>query len=82
MRAVIVDRTAPSGLTITDVPLPEPGPSQALIKVVAISLNRGEVRNAINDAADGSRIGWDIAGVVARPAADGSDPRLALAWLD
>jgi NADPH2:quinone reductase len=74
MRAVIVDRTAPSGLTITDVPLPEPGPSQALIKVVAISLNRGEVRNAINDAADGSRIGWDIAGVVARPAADGSGP--------
>ncbi len=43
------------------------------MRVHAISLNRGEVRRS-GMAAAGWRPGWDLAGVVERPAADGSGP--------
>jgi NADPH:quinone reductase-like Zn-dependent oxidoreductase len=73
VRAVVVDPDAPGKLVLADVPRPEPGPGEALIRVSAISLNRGEVRQAMTAAA-GWRPGWDFAGVVAEPAADGSGP--------
>ncbi len=75
MRAVVVDNAAPGKLALREVPMPQPGPAQALVRVAAISLNRGETRNALNGAADGWRPGWDLAGVVERAAADGSGPR-------
>jgi len=73
MNAVVVDRTAPGGLTIAAVAAPQPLPSEALVRVAAISLNLGEVRRSKNNA-DGWRPGWDFAGRVERAAADGSGP--------
>jgi NADPH2:quinone reductase len=73
MKAVVVDRAAPGGLTLTDVPDPQPMPFEAVVRVAAISLNLGEVRRAKNFA-DGWRPGWDFAGTLERAAADGSGP--------
>ncbi|MGO9605063.1 MAG: zinc-binding dehydrogenase [Candidatus Binataceae bacterium] len=75
MRAIVVDSTVKGRLAIREVPVPQPAAQQALIRVAAVSLNRGEVRNAVTEAQDGARIGWDLAGVVERPAADGSGPK-------
>ncbi|MEU2562321.1 zinc-binding dehydrogenase [Streptomyces longispororuber] len=74
MRALLVDRSTPSGLRLAQVPDPELAPHQALVRVAATSLNYGEVRIVLKDAADGAVLGWDAAGVIERAAADGSGP--------
>jgi NADPH:quinone reductase-like Zn-dependent oxidoreductase len=71
--AVVVDRAVPGALAIHEVAFPTSLPSEALVRVVAISLNRGETRRAM-DAADSWYPGWDLAGVVLQAAADGSGP--------
>lgn len=71
MRAIVVDPGASGRLSIREVEAPQPAPSETLVRVAAISLNRGEVRGVQQSAAN-SRIGWDFAGIVERPAADGS----------
>jgi NADPH:quinone reductase-like Zn-dependent oxidoreductase len=71
--AVVVDPAAPGILRIREVPLPTPSPSEALMRVATISLNRGETRRAMA-AADSWYPGWDLAGVVERAAADGTGP--------
>jgi len=73
MRAVIVDPKAPARLALGEVDEPTPAPSEALVRVAAVSLNRGEVRRS-QSAQAGFRPGWDLAGTVARAAADGSGP--------
>jgi NADPH:quinone reductase len=70
MRAVVVDPESKARLSVADVAEPEPGPSEALVRVAAISLNRGEVRRA-EAAEPGFRPGWDLAGTVERSAAGG-----------
>src|SRR5947208_17121292 len=75
-RAVVVDPAAPGRLVIHEVDYPSAAPSEALVRVKAISLNRGEVRTAFNAEA-GLRPGWDLAGRVEKEAADGSGPRTA-----
>jgi NADPH:quinone reductase len=74
LRAVVVDPDAPARLKLAyDAAEPAPTPSEAVVEVRAISLNRGEVRRA--EAAErGHRPGWDLAGVVHRAAEDGTGP--------
>jgi NADPH:quinone reductase-like Zn-dependent oxidoreductase len=72
--AVVVDPEAPGRLVIRQVADPAPSRSEAVVRVRAISLNRGEVRRA-GMAAAGWRPGWDLAGEVERAADDGSGPR-------
>jgi NADPH:quinone reductase len=74
MRAVLVDTRAPANLSLAEAEEPTPTPSEALVRVEAISLNRGEVRRA-QTAEVGFNPGWDLAGTVERTAADGTGPR-------
>ena len=70
MRALL---TTGDGVAPSEVPEPRPSPGQALIDVDAISLNRGEIA-ALAAARPGLPWGWDAAGTVRVPAADGSGP--------
>jgi NADPH:quinone reductase-like Zn-dependent oxidoreductase len=74
MRALLVDHSTASGLRLGETADPVPSPHEALVRVSAVSLNYGEVRHGLAGAPDGAVIGWDAAGVVERPAADGSGP--------
>src|SRR5256886_16230106 len=74
-RAVVVDPEAPGRLVIRSVADPVPDRGEAVVRVRAVSLNRGEVRRSAMAAA-GWRPGWDLAGEVERAAADGSGPRV------
>src|SRR5262249_379085 len=69
------DPDAPARLVIRAVPDTVPDRGEAIVRVRAISLNRGEVRRSTMAAA-GWRPGWDLAGKVERAAADGSGPRV------
>jgi NADPH2:quinone reductase len=60
-------------LQLTQVPEPKPAPNEALIRVHATSLNRGEVWRAKHSQA-GDQVGWDVVGVVERPAERGGGP--------
>jgi len=73
IRAVVVDPSVTSRLVIRPVPAPSPLPSEALVRVAAVSLNLGEVRRSMSAEA-GWRPGWDLAGTVGKAAADGSGP--------
>lgn len=74
-RAVVVDPAAPGRIVIQSVPDPTPDRGEAVVRVRAISLNRGEVRRS-GMAAAGWRPGWDLAGQVDKAAADGSGPKV------
>lgn len=74
MRAVVVDKSVSGGLALQEIASPIPKPSEVVVRVRAISLNRGEVRMALGQMSDGWRPGWDFAGIVEKSAADGSGP--------
>lgn len=73
IQAVLVDPTVPGRLTLQAVDAPIPASNEALVRVSAISLNRGEIRRSTTAEA-GWQPGWDLAGVIETPAADGSGP--------
>jgi NADPH:quinone reductase len=75
IRAIVVDPAAPGRLAIKSVELRDPDRDEVVVRVSAISLNRGETRRALQVAEPGWRPGWDFAGVVEREAADGSGPQ-------
>jgi NADPH:quinone reductase-like Zn-dependent oxidoreductase len=58
---------------LRELPEPVPAPHEAVIEVRAVSLNRGELR-ALRTGEPGTPIGWDLAGEVRAPAADGTGP--------
>jgi NADPH:quinone reductase len=73
MRAIVGAPGRPGNLDLRDVDEPSPAPNEAVIEARASSLNRGECA-ALRSAAEGWRPGWDVAGVIAGTAADGSSP--------
>ena len=72
MRALVSSSTPPFA-ELAEVADPEPLAHEALVSVHAVSLNRGEVRR-LERMEPGTVAGWDLAGTVSRPAADGSGP--------
>lgn len=73
MRALVSQPAAPF-VQLAERPAPDPLAHQALVDIKAVSLNRGEIRRLERMPA-GSMTGWDLAGVVRQPAADGTGPR-------
>ena len=71
--SVLVDPDDADVLVIRHAPAPEPLPSEAIVQVAAISLNAGEVREALAGTV-ARPPGWDFSGVVLQAAADGSSP--------
>ena len=74
MRAVLVDKGAPANLSLGELEEPRPAPSEALVRVAAISLNRGEVTAPRWPSPASTRAGTSPARS-SEPAADGTGPR-------
>ncbi|GHO96135.1 oxidoreductase [Reticulibacter mediterranei] len=74
IQAIVVDHQVAEHLVIREVQRPIPTPSEALVRVHAISLNVGDIYR-ISLAESGGQLGWDLAGTVEQAAADGSGPK-------
>lgn len=73
MQAVVIDPQVPERVGFRTVEPPTPRPTEALVRVKAVSLNRGEVVYRVQGAA-GTPLGWDLAGIVDQPAAEAPGP--------
>ena len=73
MKAIVIDPQSPQRLGFRTIEPPTPLATEALIRVKAISLNRGEVVYRVHGE-EGTPLGWDLAGVVEEPAVEGPGP--------
>lgn len=73
MLALVAAPGKDENVELREVAEADPRSGELLMEVRAISLNRGEL-NRLATAQDGWRPGWDVAGTVLEPAADGSGP--------
>jgi NADPH:quinone reductase len=73
MRALANRGGGAQSVDLIEVPDPEPAADEALVRVGAVAVNRGELR-LLSSRDEGWRPGQDVAGVVAEPAKDGSGP--------
>ena len=74
IRGVVASPGKRHVVNIGNVELRKPFSNEALVRVKAFSINRGELNRAKNTTASKMQIGWDIAGVVETAAVDGSGP--------
>ena len=81
IRAVVASPRNTHVVSIRDIKLRRPFSNEALVRVKAFSMNRGELNRAKNTTDSKMQIGWDIAGVVEMAAVDGSGPKSAPEWL-
>ena len=73
MKALVPAGRPDALVALADTRLPEPQPGEALVKVEAFSVNRGEIFQ-LEQPRPGTRPGQDIAGLVVQAAADGTGP--------
>jgi NADPH:quinone reductase-like Zn-dependent oxidoreductase len=73
MRALVATGNPAAPLEMREVDEPSPAPDEVVLEVRAVSINRGELRLLAGRPA-GWRPGQDVAGVIVKPAADGSSP--------
>jgi NADPH:quinone reductase-like Zn-dependent oxidoreductase len=73
MKAVVANPLARGFVEIGDVDEPMADSNEAVVRMTALSINRGEIRRA-EAAETRMQIGWDMVGVVETPARDGSGP--------
>jgi len=73
MKALINRGDGAVAVDMVELAAPEPGPSEAVVGVGAVAVNRGELR-LLGMRPHGWRPGQDVAGVVVVPASDGSGP--------
>jgi NADPH:quinone reductase len=73
VKALVTAADGDFGLRLESVAEPDPLPGQAVVAVGAVAVNRGEL-TVLEQLPPGSRLGWDLAGTVVRPAADGTGP--------
>jgi NADPH2:quinone reductase len=60
-------------LGLTEIPAPEPASNEAVVRMTATSLNRGEIARCLSGPA-GARPGWDVVGIVERAPERGGGP--------
>ena len=73
MKALVTASEDENGLALVEVDEPKPQSDEAVVRLRATSVNRGEVAH-LRDEEPGHILGWDVAGDVVQPAADGSGP--------
>jgi len=73
MKALVPTGQSRALVSLADTGVPEPQPGEALVKVEAFSVNRGEIFQ-LEHPHPGTRPGKDIAGRVVQAAADGTGP--------
>jgi NADPH:quinone reductase-like Zn-dependent oxidoreductase len=73
MKALVPTGRPEALVALTDTGLPEPQPGEALVKVEAFSVNRGEIFR-LEQPRPETRPGKDLAGLVVQAAADGTGP--------
>lgn len=75
IKALVADPGVALAMRLAEVPDPAPAPSQVVIRAARVSLNHGDLNDAVSGRIPaGGVLGSDVAGVVAQAAADGSGP--------